>query len=194
MAEARIRLAVLTCSAPDSSSGPTVSRWFVEQAERFGQFDVDVLDLAAARLPVLISRTPAPPARAALATVSPRLAAADAFVAVTPEYNHAYPAVLKSAIDWHTSEWYAKPVAFVSYGGRSGGLRAVEQLRLVFSELHAVTLRDGVGFANVWEQFDDAGRPRDAVGANGAAKIMLDQLAWWAASLREAREKRPYVA
>lgn len=194
MSRARIRLAVLTCSPPGSRSGPAVTGWFAEQAERSGQFDLDMVDLAAARLPVLISRPPTPEARAALSAVSPRLAAAEAFVAVTPEYNHGYPAVLKSAIDWHTSEWRAKPLAFVSYGGRSGGLRAVEQLRLVFAELHVVTLRDGVGFPDVRQQFDEDGRPRDATGCNGAAKVMLDQLAWWATSLREARQKRPYTA
>ena len=52
----------------------------------------------------------------------------------------------------------SKPVAFVSYGGVSGGLRAVEQLRLVFAELHAVTMRDAVSFAGAWEQFDQSGK------------------------------------
>jgi NADPH-dependent FMN reductase len=63
-----------------------------------------------------------------------RIAAAEAFVVVTPEYNHGYPAPLKALIDSSGAEWYAKPIAFVSYGGISGGLRAVEQLRLVFGE------------------------------------------------------------
>ena len=75
-----------------------------------------------------------------------RLGQADAFVIVTPEYNHGYPAPLKALIDSSGAEWHAKPVAFVSYGGVSGGLRAVEQLRLVFAELHAVTIRDSVSF------------------------------------------------
>lgn len=190
----RLRLAVLSCSAPGSRTGPAVSAWFTEQAERFGQFEIDVVDVTAARLPVHVSRPTDAEAERLLAGVSPRLAAADAFAIVTPEYNHAYPAALKGAIDWHTTEWYAKPVGFVSYGGRSGGLRAVEQLRLVFSELHAVTLRDGVGFAEVWDQFDEQGQPKDAAGCNGAAKVLLDQLTWWAQSLREARDKRPYRA
>ncbi len=72
-----------------------------------------------------------------------RIDRADAFVVVTPEYNHAYPAVLKFMIDCAYAEWQAKPVAFVSYGGISGGLRAVEQLRLVFAELHADAARHG---------------------------------------------------
>jgi hypothetical protein len=76
----------------------------------------------------------------------PPIDAADAFVVVTPEYNHSYPASLKHAIDMAHGEWNTKPVAFVSYGGISGGLRAVEALRLVFAELHATTIRDTVSF------------------------------------------------
>ncbi|WP_073948907.1 NADPH-dependent FMN reductase [Streptomyces kebangsaanensis] len=193
MSQGRVRLAVLSGSPPSSRTGPAVVRWFRREAEAFGQFDIDVLDLAADPLPVVITRPPDTDAARRLAAVSPCLAAAHAFVVVTAEYNHAYPAVLKSAIDWHTTEWHAKPVGFVSYGGRSGGLRAVEQLRLVFSELHAVTIRDGVSFPDVWEQFDEHGEPCDPQGCNHAAKIMLEQLLWWAQSLGEARNRRPYT-
>ncbi|GCB46912.1 NADPH-dependent FMN reductase [Streptomyces sp. NL15-2K] len=194
MSQGRVRLAVLTGSPADSRTGPAVVRWFRSEAEEFGQFDIDVLELAVDPLPVVITQPPGAEAARRLAAVSARLAAADAFVVVTAEYNHAYPAVLKAAIDWHTTEWYAKPVGFVSYGGRSGGLRAVEQLRLVFSELHAVTIRDGVSFPDVWKQFDEHGEPCDPLGSNQAAKVMLEQLLWWAQSLDEARERRPYVA
>jgi NAD(P)H-dependent FMN reductase len=192
VSSSRIRLAVLTTCGREGKSGPLVVQWFVNEAEHYGEFDVDVVELAAARLPVLMTHPSDPEARSRLEPLSPRLAAADAFVVVTPEYNHAYPAVLKSAIDWHVTEWRAKPIGFVCYGGRSGGLRAVEQLRLVFSELHAVTLRDTVSFIDVWNQFGPDDLPKDASGCSGAAKVLLDQLAWWAASLREARERRPF--
>ena len=69
---------------------------------------------------------------------------------MTPEYNHSFPAALKNVIDWHGPQWHVKPVGFVSYGGISGGLRAVEQLRLVFAELHAVGIRDTVSFHSAW--------------------------------------------
>jgi NAD(P)H-dependent FMN reductase len=88
-------------------------------------------------------------------------------VVVTPEYNHGYTAALKQLIDAVKAEWVAKPVGFVSYGGVSGGLRAVEQLRLVFAELHAVTIRDGVSFAMAWNRFDEAGEPVDPRGQRG---------------------------
>ena len=82
-------------------------------------------------------------------------------------------------------------MAFVSYGGMAGGLRAVEQLRQVFAELHATTVRDTVSFHMARAAFDAAGEPVDAAGAAAAAKTMLDQLAWWAVALRAPRRRRP---
>ena len=120
--------------------------------------------------------------------------AADAFVVITPEYNHGYPGPLKTAIDSVGSEWHAKPVGFICYGGRSGGLRAVEQLRGVFAELHTVTVRETVSFHGASAQFDQDGVPRQAEAVNTAAGILLDQLAWWACTLREARLVHPYGA
>ena len=83
-----------------------------------------------------------------------------------------------------------KPVAFVSYGGMSGGLRAVEQLRQVFAELRAMTVRDTVSFHMAHTLFDPTGEPIDPSGCNAAARTMLDDLAWWASALRAARSDR----
>lgn len=91
-------------------------------------------------------------------------------------------------------QWKAKPIAFVSYGGISGGLRAVEQLRQVFAELHATTIRDTVSLAMAHGLFDDAGELREPAGPEAAAKTMLDELAWWAHALRSARAAHPYAA
>ncbi|WP_381798711.1 NADPH-dependent FMN reductase [Streptomyces niveus] len=131
--------------------------------------------------------------RGQLGKVTHRLAEADAFVIVTPEYNHSYPASLKVLIDWHFDEWRAKPVGFVSYGGISGGLRAVEHLRQVFAELHAVAVRDTVSFHNAGALFDDQGRHRDPSGADAAVTAMLDQIAWWGLALRDAKSARAYA-
>jgi NAD(P)H-dependent FMN reductase len=111
---------------------------------------------------------------------------------VTPEYNHSFPGPLKTAIDALKAPWQAKPVGFVAYGGLSGGLRAVEALRVVFAELHATTVRDTVSFHQVRNQFDADGQPVDPVGVNGAAGALLHQLAWWAGALKRARAAQPY--
>ncbi|MGW6582560.1 NADPH-dependent FMN reductase [Streptomyces globisporus] len=188
------RLAVMVASARPGGAGQTVAKWFLGQAEEHGYSDVDVISLAEAALPVVTGGPADDPWPPAVADLGRRVDAAEGFVVVTPEHNHSFPALLKNAVDWYRREWYAKPVAFVSYGGISGGLRAVEQLRLVFAELHAPTMRDSVSFHRVWEQFDEAGRPGDPVGCGHAAKTMLDQLDWWTRSLTEARAKRPYTS
>lgn len=103
-----------------------------------------------------------------------------------------YSRTLKNLIDLHHTQWQAKPVGFVSYGGISGGLRAVEHLRPVFAELHAVTVRDSVAFPNPWPRFDPTGTLLDPDAAESAAATMLDQLTWWAEALRTARTTHPY--
>jgi NAD(P)H-dependent FMN reductase len=190
MSENPLQLAIIIGSTRQGRFGPTVAQWFAGQAELRDDMAVNVIDLAEAQLPDVLTGEPAPE----LVFVTPRLAEADAFVVVTPEYNHSFPAPLKSAIDWHSKEWQAKPIGFVSYGGMAGGLRAVEHLRQVFAELHAVTVRDTVSFHVAWEQFDSDGRPKSPDGCNAAAKSMLDRLAWWGFALREARSRRPYAA
>ncbi|MFI0355674.1 NADPH-dependent FMN reductase [Actinomadura sp. 9N407] len=193
----RLKIAIILGSTRDGRFGTTVADWIETHLRQRDDMSTDLVDLVETPLPTVFPVLGQPPAtqEAAdlLAAVSPRLDAADAFVIVTPEYNHSFPAALKNAIDWHGTEWRAKPVGFVSYGGFSAGLRAVEQLRLVLAELHAVTIRDSVGFQGVWSQFGPDGTALDPA-ADTAAKVMLDQLAWWAHALREARTARPYAA
>ncbi|WP_019886096.1 NADPH-dependent FMN reductase [Streptomyces purpureus] len=188
-----LKLAVIVASNREGRFAPVVADWFLARAEEHPGFDVTVVDLATIDLPTALSHTPGPDAAAELAKVTPTLAAADAFVVLTPEYNHSFPAPLKNLIDWHYVEWQAKPVGFLSYGGISGGLRAVEQLRQVFAELHAVTVRDTVSFAFVHGLFDADGQLKDPSGPEGAAKTMLDQLVWWGEALRSAKSVHPYT-
>ncbi|GLW06920.1 FMN reductase [Microtetraspora sp. NBRC 13810] len=197
MPDKPLQLAVILGSVREGRFGPTVAHWFADRARRHGDLNVDLIDLADHPLPlVLPGFGSTPPAQAArtLASLTPRLAAADAFVVVTPEYNHSFPAPLKNLIDWHNHQWHAKPVAFVSYGGVSGGLRAVEHLRPVFAELHAVTIRDTVSFHNAHGHFGVDGTPVHAEECDNAATILLDRLSWWARALREARHIDPYAA
>ncbi|MFC9326075.1 NADPH-dependent FMN reductase [Kitasatospora sp. NPDC057015] len=192
----RLRVAVIVGSTREGRFGPVVAEWLLRRAAEREDLEADLVDLAETPLPSVFPAFggPVPDEVAAqFAAVSPRLEAADAFVIVTPEYNHSFPAPLKNAIDLHKQEWQAKPVGFVSYGGRSGGLRAVEQLRLVLAELHAVTVRETVSFHDYGDKFDAEGNAVESA-AEGAAKAMLDQLTWWAHALRDAKRLRPYGA
>ncbi|MFG2298985.1 NADPH-dependent FMN reductase [Streptomyces sp. NPDC048603] len=187
-----LRLAIIIGSTRRGRFGPTVARWFTGQARRRRELDVDLIDLADAELPDRLGdeceELPGP-----VVALAPRLAAADAFVVVTPEYNRSFPAPLKTAIDWYLDEWKAKPVAFLSYGGQSGGLHAAEQLRSAFTEVHAVAIRDGISIPNYWDEFDADGRwPRSGTRFSASVKTTLDQLTWWARVLHDARKTRPY--
>jgi NAD(P)H-dependent FMN reductase len=188
----KLRLGVIIGSTRTGRFGPTVASWFAQQVAKRADFDIDVIDLAAADLPSTLPDTDEPtPAK--VAVLAPRLAAADAFAVVTPEYNCSFPAPLKTALDWYYEEWHAKPVAIVAYGRESGGLYAVAQLRQVFTELQAVTIRNTVTLPCYWEQFAaDGSWPRPGAGYDAAAKLLLDQLAWWGQALRDARTKHPY--
>jgi NAD(P)H-dependent FMN reductase len=175
-------LALIYGSERDNRLCDVVGRWTLKQLERH-DFEIDLIDPRTAKLD----------SPSEITVFRSRIAAADGFVVVTPEYNHGYPAALKALIDAAYDEWQAKPVAFVSYGGISGGLRAVEQLRLVFAELHAVGLRDSVSFAYAWNRFDDAGLPTDAASAESAMSKMVTRLRWWTAALHKARLDAPYA-
>ncbi|MFG2222279.1 NADPH-dependent FMN reductase [Streptomyces sp. NPDC048644] len=191
-----LHVAVLVGSTREGRFAPTVTQWLTRQLARRDDMTTDVIDLAETDLPTVLPAFGQPPAAGteeALARISPRLAAADAFVFLTPEYNHSFPAPLKNAIDWHNTQWHAKPVGFVSYGGLSGGLRAVEQLRVVMAELNATTIRNTVSFHNAWTRFSEDGAVDDPQ-VDAAATALLDQLAWWAHALRDARSIRPYAA
>ena len=173
-----IKLALIYGSAREGRFCDRVANWVAQEVEAHGAFVLDVIDPARPIGPDEL-RT--------------RIGAAEAFAVVTPEYNHSYPASLKALIDSASTEWHAKPVALVSYGGVSGGLRAVEHLRGVFAELHAVTIRDSVSFINAWEQFDRHGRLSEPDRARRTMATLLARLQWWAVSLRTARAASPYA-
>ena len=196
MNDAPVRLAVILGSTRDGRFGDKVAGWFVQSLEPRSDFDVDFIDLREAALPATQSGAHPKSGRYGDATRSfaERIAAADAYVFVTPEYNHGYPAALKLAIDSVYAEWGAKPASFVSYGGLSGGVRAVEQLRQVLVELHVVPVRDAVALPMAWQLVGGDGDLVDNELLAGSVKTMLDTLRWWALALRDARTGRPYAA
>ncbi|TVL89330.1 NADPH-dependent FMN reductase [Streptomyces sp. SAJ15] len=199
MSREQLSLAVIVGSVREGRFGPVVAKWFVEQAERHGEFVVDLIDLADLDIPLELPSVPPAmqpdlPRPDGMSALTRRLEAADAVVVVTPDYNRSFPASLKAAIDWHYTEWQAKPIGFVGYSGASGGLLAIEQLRQVFNELQAHTVRDYVSFPRYYLLFSPDGTLLDPEGPEGAAKEMLDQLLWWGSVLHDARRDRPYAA
>ncbi len=169
-----VQVALIYGSVREHRFCDTIAHWAADRIWSDGGFRLDFIDPRAAEDHALIARR------------------ADAFIVVTPEYHHSYPGPLKTLIDSLFAEWQGKPVGFVSYGGLSGGLRAVEHLRAVFAELRAIGIRDGVSFANAQSLFDDMG---DLVAPDAAGQAMtrlLAQLGWWGRLLRAARRASAY--
>lgn len=185
-----IHLAMIYGSTRPGRFCDRIADWAAQRVQRQGGFVLDRVDPADVSPSAHTLRNQ----DASLAALKPRLERADAFLILTPEYNHGYPASLKSLIDSMYEPWRAKPVSFVSYGGASGGIRAVEQLRPVFAELHAATLRDTVAFAHAHNRFNADGELIDPARTNNAMSVLLTRLHWWASALRDARLATPYEA
>lgn len=182
-----LRVALVIGSVRNGRFGARVGAWVHKCLAEAG-IDVDIIDLADLTFPPDMGEHPD------IASFAARIGCADAVAVVTPEYNHSYPGPLKMAIDTLHEQWRAKPIGFVSYGGMSGGLRAVEALRLVFAELHAVTIRETVSLHNPWGPADDPAVDYPDAASTEALHRMTRQLLWWADALRAARHREPYPA
>jgi NAD(P)H-dependent FMN reductase len=119
------------------------------------------------------------------------LLGADAVLFLTPEYNHSFTAAIKNAIDYLHSEIRRKPVAVCGLsGGALGGVRAVEQLKLVLIELHALPIRDSVYFTSASTLYDAAGTLQRPEFIRRADEVIAE-LAWYATALRWGRDNLP---
>lgn len=161
-------------------------------AAKSGEFEVELLDLAEINLPFL--QEPESPASGKYTlphTIawSAKIAEADGFIFVTPEYNHSYSPILKNAIDHLFLEWNYKPVAFVSYGSLAGGSRAVEHLRGVAGELKMFDLREQIMFPNYWDNLDAEGKFQFNERHQHSAETMFEVLVHWAKVMKEGRTK-----
>ena len=124
-------LMIIVGSVRPGRVGLPVAEWVRETASRHQHFEVDFVDLKELALPFMDE--PQHPAKRQYThdhtkAWSERVDAADAFILVSPEYNHSYGPALKNALDYLAQEWKHKPVGVVSYGGVSGGTRGVAAL------------------------------------------------------------------
>lgn len=111
-----------------------IAEWVISLADKSGQFACEIVDLKEWHLPS--GEEPGIPAKGGGYTTdhthtwSAKVASADGFVIVSPQYNWGYPAALKNALDRLYKEWSGKPLVIVTYGGH-GGNKCAEQLRQV---------------------------------------------------------------
>jgi NAD(P)H-dependent FMN reductase len=183
-------LHVVIASTRPGRSGRAIGEWFRDRAVAEGAFDVELVDLAEVGLPFFDE--PHHPrlkqyVNAHTKEWSATVERGDAFVFVTPEYNHSFNAVLKNALDYLHHEWHHKAAGFVSYGGVSGGTRAVLGLRLVVSTLKMVPVAEAVNIPFHPQVMGEDGQVRPNDVMTGAADVMLAELAKLTGALRPMR-------
>ncbi len=175
----RPHLQIIVASTRQDRKGLAVAQWVERLAQDHARFDAELVDLARVDLPMFDE-----PNHPRLGQYlhqhtkdwSASVSRADAFVIVTPEYNHSFPGSLKNALDHLSQEWADKPVGLVSYGGVSAGLRAATALKPVLTALRMIPVVDAVAIP-FFTQFlteDGVFGPNDALEASGTA--MLDEI------------------
>jgi NAD(P)H-dependent FMN reductase len=190
------KLQIIIGSTRPNRAADKVAPWVIDRAMSHEAFDVEVLDLRDWPLPIFTETletigdfndpTYSDPA---VKRWNQKIKEADAYLVITPEYNHSVPGVLKNAIDnvWVSFAFRNKPIVAVGYsGGIAGGVRAIEHLAQIAIEAELVPIRAAVVIPRVAEAFDDDGLPIDPV-TDVSLGVALDDLAWWSAALERAR-------
>ena len=186
------KIAIIIGSTRDSRFGEKPAKWIYETAAARDDLDVEIVDLKDWPLPFfneVASNAWAPTQNEVGQRWQKKVAEFDGYIFVTPEYNRSIPAALKNALDFSYPEWNKKAAAVVGYGS-VGGARAVEHLRTIAIELQMAPTRSGVhiqgaDFFAAWQQGKDL---REFPHLEPNVKTMLDELAWWTAALKTARE------
>ena len=188
----RPHIGIILGSTRQGRFGDRPANWIHDIARQRTDLSVELIDLRDYPLP-MFDEPMSPAWRPATNPVAQRwgarLATLDGLIVVTPEYNRGYAAVLKNALDYAYAEFARKPIGFVGYGG-VGAARAIEQLRLVAIELQMAPVRNAVhigmteyvGVLQQGKTFDDFPH------LGKSATSLLDDIAWWARSLRAARD------
>jgi NAD(P)H-dependent FMN reductase len=170
------------------------ARWILEHLQQRPQVNARLLDLGdyplpffeEARSPMMLGTESFE--HEAVVRWTTAIAGSDAFVIVSPEYNHGYSAVVKNALDYVYREWNRKPIGFVGYGNL-GGARAIEQLRQVVIELQMAPIQKSVHLPlpPLIAHHYGGDVQAELSAEDTKANEMLDELLWWTTALKSAR-------
>lgn len=195
------RIKVILGSTRQKRFGDKPAHWICVEAQALPDVEVELLDLRDYPMPFFDE--PMSPIRGngrydnvAVQRWADRIADGQAFIMVTPEYNHGYPGVLKNAIDCIYPEWVNKPIGFVGYGN-AGGARAIEQLRQVVIEMRMLPIRSAIHIPTaVYLAVMNEPVPPNLelfkplkVGRIDQVARFFDELLWAARALTQAREQ-----
>lgn len=183
---------IITSTTREGRKGILVAEWITALAKQTNRFTIELLDLAQINLPLMDE-----PAHPRLQQYrhehtrqwSQTISEADGYIIVLAEYNFGFPAPIKNALDYLYNEWARKPVAFVSYGGVSGGLRSTQMLKQVVTALNMMPVTEQVAIPFFAKLVNDKGEfvPTEAV--TKSADAMLNELEKWTVALKRMREQ-----
>jgi NAD(P)H-dependent FMN reductase len=185
-----LKVGIIVGSTRPGRKADAVAKWVYEIARKRTGVEFEVVDVRDFHLPLLDE--PVPPSMGQYSqphtkTWAAKIAGFDAFVFVTPEYNHGTSGALKNAIDFLFAEWNNKAAGFVSYGS-AGGARAVEQLRLVMGEIQIADVRSQV-MLSLFTDFENFTTFKPHPRHEAAVNAMLDQVIAWGGALKPLRTK-----
>lgn len=185
------RVAIILGSTRPGRNGEAVAKWVYEIAQKRTDAEFELVDVAAFNLPLLDE--PKPPSMGQYSKQhtkdwSAKIASFDAYVFVTPEYNHSTSGALKNAIDFLYAEWNNKSAGFVSYGSASG-VRSVEHLRLIMAELQVADVREQVALS-LFTDFENFSVFKPAPIHEQKVNAMLNQVITWGNALKQVRESK----
>jgi NAD(P)H-dependent FMN reductase len=184
-------LKIISSTVRPSRRGPIITQWIAELAKKNSQFNSEVLDLGEIDLP-LMNEPNHPRLRKYQYEYtrywSAKIEEADAFIFVTAEYDHNYPAPLRNALEYLSEEWEYKPAAIVSYGGISAGTRALNSLQCDLVSLKVVPLYESVSFPFFERLINEKHELQANESSYKAAESMLTQLVRWTKGLKAIKE------
>jgi NAD(P)H-dependent FMN reductase len=186
-----LKIAIIIGSTRPGRNGEAVAKWVHQIAQKRNDAEFELVDIKDFNLPLLDE--PVPPSMGQYSkphtkTWAAKVGSFDGYVFVTPEYNHSISGALKNAIDFLFAEWNNKAAGFVSYGG-AGGVRAVEQLRLVLAEVQIATVRNQVLLSLITD-FENYSVFKPAAHHEKSVNATFDQVTAWGGALKTLREKQ----
>ena len=186
-----LRIAIIIGSTRPGRKAEAVAKWVYEIAQNRSDAEFELVDIKDFDLPLLdepVSPIMGQYTQQHTKIWSAKIASFDAYVFVTPEYNHGTSGALKNAIDFLYHEWVNKAAGFVSYGG-AAGTRAAEQLRLVLAEVQIATVRNQV-LLSLLTDFENFSVFKPAPQHEKSVNAMLEQVTAWGSALKTLREKQ----
>ena len=183
-----INVAIIVGSTRPGRKALAVAEWIYGFARQRQDARFEIVDIAEFELPLLDEAVPPSQGKYSKEHTrrwSAKIASFDAYVFVTPEYNHATSGALKNAIDFLYKEWNNKAAAFVGYGS-AGGTRVVENLRLVMGELQVADVRAQVALS-LFTDFENFTAFKPAAHHESSVKAMLDQVIAWGGAMKTLR-------